>query len=409
MNASLKIGLLTPACRGYNTIDGGIAAHFGDLAIGLSELGHTVCLIVTDPPARLAVPDAELAPFDFRTVPVSIPPWLHRLAGWHWPLHTLAGRRVAVRRAAQVLRQIHAAGPLDCIETDCSGLLALDYLHASSRPPVVTRVSTTMAQLVTYGGCRPRWHERILQHWETRLVQKSDAVLTHTDAHRREIAREFRLDAARVRLIAHGVAVPRDEELPAPAPAGRQPRLLYVGRFEHRKGIDTLLAALPGVMAAAPTVTCLLVGWDEGDYWQRRFRAEHPGMDHKRITFAGKVDATSLRAAYRECDVFVAPSRYESFGLIYAEAMAWAKPVVGCRTGGVPEVVLDSETGLLVEPGDSDGLRAQLIRLLRDPTLRARMGVAARARVQTHFSRAVLARRSAELYAELADQRRHAA
>jgi glycosyltransferase involved in cell wall biosynthesis len=409
MNPRLDIGLLTPACRGYNAVDGGIASHFADLAAGLIELGHTVRVIVTDASPSLPALQAELAAVDFIAVPAAIPAWLQRLTAWHWPLHTLASRRLSIHRAARALRLAHAVRPFHCLETDSCGLLALEYLRTSPRPPVVTRVSTTTAQLVAYGGGRARWHERVLQRWERRLVRESEMVLTHTNEHRREIAREFDLDAGRVRLVSLGIALPADDELAPPAGADRPPRLLYVGRFEHRKGIDTLLAALPAVLSAVPTATCRLVGRDSGGYWQGRFWRDNPGIGRERVTFAGPVDSADLRAAYRECDVFVAPSRYESFGLIYVEAMAWGKPVVGCRAGGVPEVVADGETGLLAAPGDVDDLRAKLIRLLDQPSLRIRMGQAGRVRVQTHFSRATLARHSAELYAEVAARRRYAA
>ena len=409
MKDRLQVGLLTPACRGFNTEDGGIAAHFADLAIGLAALGHAVHLVVLDAPRPLAALDPALAPLRISAVQSGMPRWLNRLAGWYWPLHTLAGRRWAMRCASQVLRAFGAGDTSDCIETDCSGLLALDYLRTRSRPPVVTRVSTTAAQLVTHNGNPARWHERVLQRWEARLLRGSEAVLTHTEAHRRAIAAEFRLDAGRIKLIAHGIALPRDDELPPAADATRPPRLLYVGRFEYRKGIDLLLDALPAILAAVPAAHCQLIGHDPGDHWQQRFWADNPGLDRGRVSFAGRVNAAQLRIAYRECDVFVAPSRYESFGLIYAEAMAWGKPVVGCRAGGVPEVVLDGETGVLVEAGDRDALRDRLILLLSDPALRARLGAAARARAVSHFSREVLARRSAEFYAEVANQRRHAA
>src|SRR5262249_24343982 len=88
----------------------------------------------------------------------------------------------------------------------------------------------------------------------------------------------------------------------------------------------------------------------------------------------------TLDSFYRDCTVFTAPSRYESFGLIYLEAMRWGKPVVACCAGGVPEVVRDGETGLLVPPGDAAALEAALSRLLADADLRTKMGSGARAR-----------------------------
>src|SRR5262249_4996186 len=84
-----------------------------------------------------------------------------------------------------------------------------------------------------------------------------------------------------------------------------------------------------------------------------------------------------LRGFYRACDIFAAPSRFESFGLILLEAMMFAKPIVCCRAGGMPEVVVEDETGLLAEPGDPASLERCLARLIEDPALRRRLGAAA--------------------------------
>jgi len=114
--------------------------------------------------------------------------------------------------------------------------------------------------------------------------------------------------------------------------------------------------------------------------------------------FSGVAGAVGLAAFYRECTLFVAPSRYESFGLIYVEAMRWAKPVIGCRAGGIPEVVRDGETGLLVPPADPPALQAAVTRLLDDGALRDRIGTAARASVEGELSAARMAERTVDFY-----------
>src|SRR5262249_18784939 len=123
------------------------------------------------------------------------------------------------------------------------------------------------------------------------------------------------------------------------APGGRR-RLLFVGRCERRKGIHILLDVLPDLLAAAPDWECHLVGDDraavaEGGTFKQQFLERHrraPWLD--RVFFHGEVDQDELRRQYRRCDLFVAPSLFESFGLIYHEAMQYGKPVIGCRTGG---------------------------------------------------------------------------
>ena len=93
-----------------------------------------------------------------------------------------------------------------------------------------------------------------------------------------------------------------------------------------------------------------------------------------------------LRGFYRACDILVTPSRFESFGLMLVEGMMFGKPVIGCRAGGMVEVVEDGMSGLLAEPGDVDSLTACLERLIADAALRARLGAAARARYEAAFT-----------------------
>jgi glycosyltransferase involved in cell wall biosynthesis len=393
----LNIGLLAPSFRGFNALDGGIGSHFADLAAGLSAEGHLVRVITPAPGA--GCPDPEPIPgVRFVTFDSKLPRWLHHATRWRWQAHTAAGWLWRARQAASTVLTAHAAEPFDCIETSSSGLLALTLLRSRHRPPVVTRISTTAAQLVAHNAGASRWIERLEQRWEKTLVMRSDALLTHTRSHRDELVLQWALKSAAVHLIPHGIAMHLDS---SPAAVNeRPPRLLYVGRFEHRKGIDVLLAAIPAVLAAAPTATFDLIGQDHADYWQHRFWTENPDISRSQVRFHGKAGTAALLSAYRDCDVFVAPSRYESFGLIYVEAMAWGKPVVGCRAGGIPEVVAEGETGLLAEPGDVTGLRDALIRLCRDGELRARLGRQAREHAAKHFSREVLARRSAALYAQ---------
>ena len=91
MTAPLKIGLLTPACRGYNALDGGIASHFADLAAGLTELDHDVRIITAVPREPAAGQPAELAKVRFVTFDPQMPRWLDRLTAFRWQLHKLAG------------------------------------------------------------------------------------------------------------------------------------------------------------------------------------------------------------------------------------------------------------------------------------------------------------------------------
>src|SRR5262249_54313249 len=149
-----------------------------------------------------------------------------------------------------------------------------------------------------------------------------------------------------------------------------------------------LLDALPEVLGRFPEWHCDLVGDDarpdtSGLPLKTQFLQQHAGAPWlSRVRFHGTVPDEALAHFYESCDVFVAPSLFESFGLIYVEAMRYGKPVVGCRAGGIPEVVEDEVDGLLVEPGSIPTLASALARLMDDPALRERIGRAGKHKVE---------------------------
>ena len=100
-----------------------------------------------------------------------------------------------------------------------------------------------------------------------------------------------------------------------------------------------------------------------------------------------------LYQLYAECDIFVAPSRFESFGIILLEAMMFGKPVIGCRTGGMQEIVRPEKTGLLAEPGDPASLSKALERLITDTNFRQSCGVEARKVFEQEYTRDVMCKR----------------
>jgi glycosyltransferase involved in cell wall biosynthesis len=173
---------------------------------------------------------------------------------------------------------------------------------------------------------------------------------------------------------------------PAAFPAGAT--LLTVTRLaadEGYKGVDTIIQALPQLVQAVPNVRYVVVG-DGDDRPRLEALARAQGVAD-RVHFLGRLDADSpeLTACYANCDVFVMPSSGEGFGLVFLEAMAFGKPVVGGAHGGTPDVIEDGATGFLVRHGDVERLGQVLSMLLRDPGPRRQMGQRARARVQEKF------------------------
>jgi glycosyltransferase involved in cell wall biosynthesis len=119
------------------------------------------------------------------------------------------------------------------------------------------------------------------------------------------------------------------------------------------------------------------------------------------VQLFGWVDDVTRSRLYAECDLFVAPSRYESFGLGYLESMAFGKPCFGCDAGGARKIVVPGKTGLLVPPGDAGALAGAILDLARDRPRRLQLGAAAREHVIANFSADRMVDRTIDLYEEL--------
>jgi glycosyltransferase involved in cell wall biosynthesis len=233
------------------------------------------------------------------------------------------------------------------------------------------------------------WHVRIADRdgpLDRLLAGLARAVIVNS----RAVGRRF--DWAlpgKVRCIHNGVDTARFA--PRPAPQGLRaslglpegaPVVASVGRFVAFKGYATLLEAAHLVRAAAPDAHWLVVGDGElrGDLEARRRALELEGC----VWFTGwREDVPDLLAL---CDLFVLPSLGEHFGRVLIEAMAMARPVVATDAGGVPEIVIAEETGLLVPPGNPKALAEAVLALLADPARARDLGAAGRRRAEACFS-----------------------
>jgi phosphatidylinositol alpha-1,6-mannosyltransferase len=179
--------------------------------------------------------------------------------------------------------------------------------------------------------------------------------------------------------------------------------LLTVGGLVARKGHDTVIRALPAVLRSCPDVTYLIAASDGRNYEALDGLARATGV-RDRVVFALHVSDADLPQVYALADLFVMPSRahldncdVEGFGMVFLEANACGKAVVAGRSGGIPDAVLDGVTGLLVDPLSPDAVAAELVTLLTNHGLRAKLGEQGRLRVVNGFTWAHVGRKVHEI------------
>jgi len=383
----MRIGLFTPTYPGV-TGEGGIGTYTRNLAHALCELGH-----------ELHVVTSSACPRQVADGPVTV----HVIRGGHVRiLDRLLPESGTSYRVRQEMRRIVRQHQLDIVEfPNWEGFGALFCL---ARPvPMVVRLVTSSQESQEIDGTRSsrlvRWDVR-RERWLARLA---DRLVTHSEAHRRRMASELKIDPRYIHVVHLGVPVyPRFSR-----PARRENGLtvVHLGRMEKRKGVMDLLRAIPQVLSEVPETQFLFVGADRphcpgGRTHAQFIREEFPKAVQERISLLGKLPDEEVDRILQQADLLVAPSLYESFGLVFPEAMRWGLPVIGSTAGAIPEIVEDRKTGLLVPPASPGELAQAIIALLVDPERRRTLGEQGRLHVERHFSIERMAHNVETLYTE---------
>lgn len=234
------------------------------------------------------------------------------------------------------------------------------------------------------------------RHVERLLARRATRILAITEALRRFSVERVGLPAGKLAVVHYGL----DEPPPSwgPNPDLRLPddaRLLVaVARLVEQKGLDVAVRALPAIRAEHPQAVLVVAG--EGPE-RARLEALAGELDVRdALVLPGR--AGDVAALLRRADVFVHPARWEGFGLVLLEAMLASLPVVATRVSSVPEIVVDSETGVLVDRERPDLLAGAVSSLLRDAELRRALGAAGLERARREFSVERMAARTAAVY-----------
>jgi D-inositol-3-phosphate glycosyltransferase len=298
-----------------------------------------------------------------------------------------------------------------------SGLAALELRAAWAVP--CAHMFHTLGHLKNMVAQRPeeREPERRIDA-ESEIMSRVDRLVAASPLEKSQMASLYGADPCRAEVIPPGVDLElftaRDSET-AKAHLGLCPEqhvVLFVGRIEPLKGIDTLLRAMAVATLQIPRwreELCVAIIGGDADMPPAQLDAEMARLHDLReqlgiedlVTFLGARAQDDLPDYYSAADLVVMPSHYESFGLVALEAMACGTPVIASRVGGLTYTVLHGVTGLHVPERDPEALAQEIIRLIRNPALRDRMGRQAR-RVAQCYGWPTIADRIVDLYGDLA-------
>jgi D-inositol-3-phosphate glycosyltransferase len=297
-----------------------------------------------------------------------------------------------------------------------SGLVARDLRDAWGTP--IIQMFHTLAHMKNSVASSPlEWEPERRIEGETEVMELADLLVAATPLERAQMVWLYGADPGKIAVVPCGVDL--DFFRPIPQAEARDELglpvtrcvILFVGRIEPLKGIDTLLRA---IALLAPEMPCwrdelsvIIIGGAPGAGAEQvsaelerleRLRAEL-GIEDL-VTFLGAKDQDRLVYYYSAAEMVVMPSHYESFGMVALEAMACGTPVVASKVGGLAFSVQDGQTGYLVPDGDAEALAAKIRLLLKDDSLREELGRQA-AEWAHRYGWSVIANQAVALYEQV--------
>ena len=371
------------------------------LANALVQLGHRVTVISArhlkaDPSLEIdgQIPIVRLyRPYPYR---------LHRLP--FLGRHMRAAEQLLYScRVAQELNRLIRRTPVDVIEFADVNAEGFTYLKQKKRIPVVVRCHTPTFVLKDFAPAGSMGYSTRLIIWmEKAAIRLADSLTAPSVDMAETIAQACNLLPGDIQVVPNALDVdrfcPQERVEETQGQNRNRVTVLHVGRMDPVKGVQVLAEAIPHVIKQTPNVHFVFIG--KGKEYSRKLSVFFKARGVSRhITILGLVNEKTLLDWYHRSDIAVVPTvNYESFSYTCAQAIAAGLPVVASRIGGIPETVIDGETGLLVPPGDVQQLVEALVRLIRDEPLRQRMRIRGPKHARNRFDARRVAEQMVQIY-----------
>ncbi len=236
-----------------------------------------------------------------------------------------------------------------------------------------------------------------------KIFSKAKTIITVSRYTAKKI-KEYGVKESKIQFVYPCPAiVPKESSVPFPS-SSKESIILTVGRLVQRKGHEYVIDAIPGLKEYDPPIQYVVVG--DGPQKENLIRYAKERGVADRVLFTGSLPDMSVAQWYKKCDIFIMTpyeidGDLEGFGIVYLEANSFGKAVIGTRTGGVQDAVLDGVTGILVESQDVSAIREAIVNLLSNKLLSQRLGEQGKKRVKKEFQWSVQAEKLQNIISEI--------
>jgi len=383
----------------YNIFDGvgGTAKHTYELAKGFAKAGHIVHVITSGEVESSWIEEG----IGIHTVSIESKQDIDEMVIYPTSYGNIKYSYAVYRK----INEIHSKYGLDIIESalwDYEGVVAASALKKIL--PIIVRLQTPLLKVVETQNWELTDDLKQFSGFEAQLMMDSTAVINISDNIKDTIEELYPVKLSEDNT--HKVYLGVDENKKVNnRKSSKNVRILFVGRLERRKGIHTIFDVIPKLMNDYANLEFHILGntdiHDEilmhtfKDYFNKTYGKESWS---DRVCFLGQADNDTKDLEFANCDIFIAPSLYESFGIILIEAMSARKPVIGCDIGGMREIIADGETGFTIKVEDSNELYQKLKYLIDNADIRKKFGENSYKRFKEMFSNEIMINKSIEVY-----------
>tara|TARA_B110000438_G_C15821172_1_gene654540 strand:+ start:5872 stop:7053 length:1182 start_codon:yes stop_codon:yes gene_type:complete len=377
---------------------GGIGTYIYNLSKGLIKFGHTVHVI--SPSTSAVYVKDNIDGIVIHRLPKKTLPKIEKLfPGLRWSFQIY-----------RLINQLHRQQIIDVIEFpnwEASGVLSQLMLNI----PTVVRVHTPFFETLGLDSDHITFGDKVTCKLEEWSCNKATKLVSSTRSHAKTISDEYVIPIEKFTIIPLGI-IDKNPENITERPGGKEIKLLYVSRLENRKGTLALLEALPLLNKQCIDFHINIIGSDRphapgGIKFQKYFEQNYADLSDK-VSFPGFVNDEELERFYRQSDLFVVPSVYESFGLIYVEAMMYGLPSIATVGGGIPEVITQQVDGYLTEINSPKELVTFILEFINDRNKLKVMGHAARLSFVNRFEYLIMSKNTVAVYEETRRHGNHA-
>ena len=380
-------------------LTGGVGIYVIEASQALACMGHNVFVITGAQDAEIEYVDHGVKIYRVKTKRLKI---LNSLRGVIPGFIDRLEYSLAVsKKIKEVVRQYS----IDIVESCEARAEGFWYFLFNKKPKLVVKLHTPESIVFKLDYVSKTLDYELIEHLEHWWIERADQVISLTDAITDLTRKYFDIKKNSFPKVANPIDFSKISAPDKPCNKDDAKTILYVGRLEFRKGVHVLVKAIPKVIEKYPEARFIFVGDDCGMSSYMLMKARQLGVLNN-IDLVGKVEREKLKEYYFSASCCVVPSLWENHPYVCLEAMACGKPVIASNVGGIPEIIKDTATGLLVNPGSFKSLAEAIIRVLDDQKLAKQLGANAKKYIQNEYSVNKVIKQTVDIYEKVLNDRR---